>query len=118
MKSIRTDKVNDYSQMENEAQPENNLSYQTHDNNVSHVSMKASDLFIRCLESEGVEYIFGLPGEETNDLMMSLLNSKIKFILVRHEQGAAFMADMYGKIKKKNWVCFFSFRAGATKIRK
>ncbi len=43
--------------------------------------MKASDLFLRCLESEGVEYIFGLPGEENNDLMFSLLNSKIKFIL-------------------------------------
>src|SRR3712207_4515745 len=94
MKAIRTDKVNDYSQMENEAQPESNLSYQTHDNNVSQAPMKASDLFIRCLESEGVEYIFGLPGEETNDLMMSLLNSKIKFILVRHEQGAAFMAEI------------------------
>ena len=104
MKAIRTDKVNDYSQMENEAQPENNLSYQIHDNNVSQVSMKASDLFIRCLESEGVEYIFGLPGEETNDLMMSIVNSKIKFILVRHEQGAAFMADMYGN-KSNNRGC-------------
>src|ERR687895_1550793 len=109
MKAIRTDKVNDYSQMENEAQPENNLSYQTHNNNISQVSMKASDLFIRCLESEGVEYIFGLPGEETNDLMMSIVNSKIKFILVRHEQGAAFMADMYGRRKQKNGVCLFSF---------
>ncbi len=60
--------------------------------------MKASDLFIRCLEAEGVEYIFGIPGEETSDLMMSLLDSRIKFILVRHEQGAAFMADMYGRL--------------------
>ena len=51
--------------------------------------MKASDLFIKCLEAEDVEYIFGLPGEETNDLMISMLDSKkIKFILTRHEQGA------------------------------
>src|ERR687898_316074 len=78
--------------------------------------MKASDLFLRCLESEGVEYIFGLPGEETNDLMFSLLNSKIKFILVRHEQGAAFMADIYWRLTKKIWVCFFSFWACATNL--
>lgn len=58
--------------------------------------MKASDLLVKSLEAEEVEYIFGLPGEETNDLMMSLLNSsKIRFILTRHEQGAAFMADVY-----------------------
>src|SRR5918999_1921488 len=113
MKSIGTDNVNDYSQIENEAQPKNHLSYQTHDNNVSQVSMKASDLFIRCLESEGVEYIFGLPGEETNDLMMSIVNSKIKFILVRHEQGAAFMAEIYGRLKQKNGGWFFFFWPGA-----
>jgi thiamine pyrophosphate-dependent acetolactate synthase large subunit-like protein len=70
--------------------------------------MKASDLFVKCLEAEGVEYIFGLPGEETNDLMMSLLDSKkITFILVRHEQAAAFMADVYGRITQK--VDFSSF---------
>ncbi|HEY6165112.1 MAG TPA: thiamine pyrophosphate-binding protein, partial [Nitrososphaeraceae archaeon] len=62
--------------------------------------MKASDLFIKCLEAEGVEYIFGLPGEENADLIMSLADSKksIKFVLVRHEQAAAFMADMYGRL--------------------
>jgi acetolactate synthase-1/2/3 large subunit len=116
MKAVRTDKVNDYSQIKNEAQPENHLSYQTHDNNVSQVSMKASDLFIRCLESERVEYIFGLPGEETNDLMMSILNSKIKFILVRHEQGAAFMADMYGRLTQKVGVCLSTLGPGATNL--
>lgn len=68
--------------------------------------MKASDLFIKCLEDEGVEYIFGIPGEETNDLMISLQDSKkIKFILVRHEQGAAFMADVYGRLTHKVGVC-------------
>ncbi len=61
--------------------------------------MKASDLFVRCLEEEGIEYIFGVPGEENADFMMSLeASSKIKFILTRHEQGAAFMAEVYGRL--------------------
>jgi acetolactate synthase-1/2/3 large subunit len=61
--------------------------------------MKASDLFVQCLEEEGIEYIFGVPGEENADFMMSLEKSeKIKFILCRHEQGAAFMAEVYGRL--------------------
>ena len=58
--------------------------------------MKASDLLVKCLENEGVEYIFGLPGEETLDLMESVRNSPIRFILTSHEQAAAFIADAYG----------------------
>jgi acetolactate synthase I/II/III large subunit len=78
---------------------------------------KASDLFVKCLEEEDVEYIFGLPGEETNDLMMSLLDSKkIKFILVRHEQAAAFMADVYGRITQKVGVCLSTLGPGATNL--
>jgi acetolactate synthase-1/2/3 large subunit len=79
--------------------------------------MKASDLFVKCLEAEGVEYIFGLPGEETNDLMMSLLRSKkIKFVLVRHEQAAAFMADVYGRITQNVGVCLSTLGPGATNL--
>jgi len=78
--------------------------------------MKASDLFIRCLEAEGVDYIFGIPGEETSDLMISLLDSRIKFILVRHEQGAAFMADMYGRLTQKVGVCLSTLGPGATNL--
>lgn len=78
--------------------------------------MKASDLFIRCLEAEGVEYIFGIPGEETSDLIMSLLDSKIKFVLVRHEQAAAFMADMYGRLTQKVGVCLSTLGPGATNL--
>jgi len=78
--------------------------------------MKASDLFIRCLEAEGVEYIFGIPGEETSDLTMSLLDSRIKFILVRHEQGAAFMADMYGRLTQKVGICLSTLGPGATNL--
>ena len=59
--------------------------------------MKASDLFVKCLENEDVEYIFGIPGEENLDVMDSLIGSSIEFITTRHEQGAAFMADVYGR---------------------
>ena len=79
--------------------------------------MKASDLFIKCLEAEGVKYIFGMPGEETNDLMISLLDSKkIEFILVRHEQAAAFMADVYGRLTQKVGVCLSTLGPGATNL--
>jgi acetolactate synthase-1/2/3 large subunit len=79
--------------------------------------MKASDLFIKCLEAEGVEYIFGLPGEETNDLMISIADSsKIKFVLTRHEQGAAFMADVYGRLTQKVGVCLSTLGPGATNL--
>jgi acetolactate synthase I/II/III large subunit len=79
--------------------------------------MKASDLFVKCLEEEQVEYIFGLPGEETNDLIISLSNSsKIKFILTRHEQGAAFMADVYGRLTQKVGVCLSTLGPGATNL--
>ena len=61
--------------------------------------MKASDLLVKCLEAEGIEYIFGVPGEENADFVISLEQSKqIKFILTRHEQGAAFMAEIYGRL--------------------
>ncbi|HKO65724.1 MAG TPA: acetolactate synthase large subunit [Candidatus Nitrosocosmicus sp.] len=79
--------------------------------------MKASDLFVKCLEAEKVEYIFGIPGEETNDLMISLSESEtIKFILVRHEQAAAFMADVYGRLTNKIGVCLATLGPGATNL--
>lgn len=78
--------------------------------------MKASDLLVKCLETEGVEYVFGLPGEENADLMMSLAESKIKFILARHEQGAAFMADVYGRLTGKVGVCLSTLGPGATNL--
>lgn len=78
--------------------------------------LKASDLLVKCLEAEGVEYIFGVPGEENADLMMSLSESKIKFILTRHEQGAAFMADVYGRLTGKVGVCLSTLGPGATNL--
>ncbi len=56
--------------------------------------MTAAQLFVKCLENEGVEYIFGIPGEENIDVMDALLDSPIKFVTTHHEQGAAFMADV------------------------
>ncbi len=78
--------------------------------------MKASDLFLRALEEEGVEYIFGVPGEENADLMISLLDSNIEFIITRHEQGAAFMADLYGRMTGKPGVCLGTLGPGATNL--
>jgi acetolactate synthase-1/2/3 large subunit len=78
--------------------------------------MKASDLLVKCLENEHVEYIFGIPGEETLDLMESLRTSKIKYILTRHEQAAAFMADAYGRFTGKAGVCMSTLGPGATNL--
>jgi acetolactate synthase-1/2/3 large subunit len=76
---------------------------------------KASDLFIECLEQEGVEYIFGVPGEENLDMLDSLSRStKIKLILTRHEQGAGFMAATYGRHTGKTGVCMATLGPGAT----
>jgi acetolactate synthase-1/2/3 large subunit len=76
---------------------------------------KASDLFIQCLEEEGVEYIFGVPGEENLDMLDSLSRSKkIKLILTRHEQGAGFMAATYGRHTGKTGVCLATLGPGAT----
>ena len=78
--------------------------------------VKASDLFVKCLEAEGVQYIFGVPGEENADVMMSLMDSSIQFILTRHEQGAAFMADVYGRLTGKAGVCLATLGPGATNL--
>tara|TARA_E500000331_G_scaffold68806_1_gene63478 strand:+ start:777 stop:2429 length:1653 start_codon:yes stop_codon:yes gene_type:complete len=76
---------------------------------------KASDLFIRCLEEEGCEYIFGIPGEENLDFLDSLSRSQtIKLVLTRHEQGAGFMAAVYGRLTGKCGVCISTLGPGAT----
>jgi len=78
--------------------------------------VRAADLFIRCLENEGVEYVFGIPGEENLDVMDALLGSSIRFITVRHEQGAAFMADVYGRLTGRAGVCLATLGPGATNL--
>lgn len=78
--------------------------------------MKASQLFVRCLEQENVEYIFGIPGEENIAVMDALLDSSISFITTRHEQGAAFMADVYGRLTGRAGVCLATLGPGATNL--
>ncbi|MEZ0293237.1 MAG: acetolactate synthase large subunit [Solirubrobacteraceae bacterium] len=77
---------------------------------------KASDLFVECLEAEGVRHVFGIPGEETLDLNASLDESSITFIPVRHEQGGAYMADMYGRLTRRAGVCLGTLGPGATNL--
>ncbi len=79
--------------------------------------MKASDLFVQCLEDEGIEYIFGVPGEENADFMLSLEKSdSIRFVLCRHEQGAAFMAEIYGRLTGTPAACLGTLGPGATNL--
>ncbi|MBV5261371.1 acetolactate synthase large subunit [Synechococcus moorigangaii CMS01] len=78
--------------------------------------MNTAELLIRCLENEGVEYIFGLPGEENLHILEALKTSSIRFITVRHEQGAAFMADVYGRLTGKAGVCLSTLGPGATNL--
>ena len=76
--------------------------------------MKAADLFVKALEAEGVEFIFGIPGEENLDLLNSLRGSSIKLMLTRHEQAAGFMAATYGRLTGKAGVCLSTLGPGAT----
>jgi acetolactate synthase-1/2/3 large subunit len=77
---------------------------------------KASDVFVECLESEGVKYVFGIPGEETLDLNESLAGSSVQFVPVRHEQGGAYMADMYGRLTGRAGVCLGTLGPGAANL--
>jgi acetolactate synthase-1/2/3 large subunit len=75
-----------------------------------------SDQIVQALESYGVEYVFGVPGEETEDLLFSLANSKVQFIPTRHEQGAAFMANVWGRLTGRAGVCLSTLGPGATNL--
>jgi acetolactate synthase-1/2/3 large subunit len=77
---------------------------------------RASDVFVECLEAEGVKYVFGIPGEETLDLNESLAKSSVAFVPVRHEQGGAYMADMYGRLTGRAGVCLGTLGPGALNL--
>src|ERR671914_1096897 len=77
---------------------------------------KASDLFVECLEAEGVKYVFGIPGEETRDLNEALDASSIEFVPVRHEQGGAYIADVYGRLTGRAGVCLGTLGPGAMNL--
>lgn len=78
--------------------------------------MNTAELLVRCLENEGVQFVFGLPGEENLHVLEALKQSSIQFITVRHEQGAAFMADVYGRLTGKAGVCLSTLGPGATNL--
>lgn len=78
--------------------------------------MNTAELLVRCLENEGVRYVFGLPGEENLHVLEALKHSSIQFITTRHEQGAAFMADVYGRLTGKAGVCLSTLGPGATNL--
>ncbi|WP_204103156.1 MULTISPECIES: acetolactate synthase large subunit [Spirulina sp. CCY15215] len=78
--------------------------------------LNTAELLVRCLENEGVEYVFGLPGEENLHVLQALKTSSIQFITTRHEQGAAFMADVYGRLTGKAGVCLSTLGPGATNL--
>ncbi|MBI2435559.1 MAG: acetolactate synthase large subunit [Candidatus Hydrogenedentes bacterium] len=78
--------------------------------------MNTAELFVECLEQEGVKYIFGLPGEENAHFLMALADSSIEFVVTRHEQSAAFMAEAYGKLTGQAGVCLSTLGPGATNL--
>ena len=78
--------------------------------------MKAAELFVRCLENEGVQFIYGIPGEENLDVMEALRDSSVRFITTRHEQAAAFMADVHGRLTGRAGVCLATLGPGATNL--
>src|SRR2546422_3649588 len=78
--------------------------------------MTGAELLVRCLEREGVRYVFGVPGEETLDVNEALAHSSIRFVPVRHEQAAAFMADVWGRLTGHAGVCLATLGPGATNL--
>ncbi|HKW43699.1 MAG TPA: thiamine pyrophosphate-binding protein, partial [Thermoplasmata archaeon] len=78
--------------------------------------MKAAQLLVACLENEGVRLAFGIPGEENLELMDALRESSIRFVLTRHEESAAFMADVYGRMTGDAGVCLATLGPGATNL--
>src|SRR5215211_6460811 len=76
----------------------------------------AAELIVRCLDNEGVEYVFGIPGEENIHLVDALDGSQIRYILVRHEQAASFMAEIYGRLTGKAGVCSATLGPGAINL--
>ncbi|MGC4097057.1 MAG: thiamine pyrophosphate-binding protein [Nitrospira sp.] len=78
--------------------------------------MRAAEVLVRCLENEGVRTVFGVPGEETLSLVDAFVDSHIRFIATRHEQAAAFMADVHGRLSGRAGVCLSTLGPGATNL--
>jgi acetolactate synthase-1/2/3 large subunit len=85
-------------------------------NELGKSSRTVAHLLVECLEKEGVRFVFGVPGEETEDLLFALADSAIRFVPCRHEQGAAFIADVWGRLTGKAGVCLATLGPGATNL--
>ena len=81
------------------------------------MSATAAELLVRCLEDEGVEYVFGIPGEENIHFVQALADSKVRYVLVRHEQAASFMAEIYGRMTGRAAVCSATLGPGAINLQ-
>jgi acetolactate synthase-1/2/3 large subunit len=81
------------------------------------MSVTAAQLLVRCLEAEGVEYVFGIPGEENIHFVQALEDSPIRYVLTRHEQAASFMAEMYGRLTQRAAVCSATLGPGAINLQ-
>src|SRR4026209_1365392 len=82
----------------------------------AHVAKTVAHLLVGCLENEGVEYVFGLPGEENLHVIDALADSSIRFVTTRDERGAAFMADIYGALTGRAGVCLAALGPGALNL--
>jgi acetolactate synthase-1/2/3 large subunit len=80
------------------------------------MAMRAADLVVRCMEAEGVERIFGIPGEENLDLVDALIDSDMEFIVTKHEEGASIMAEVVGRLTRRPGVCLSTLGPGATNL--
>src|SRR5690625_7515506 len=78
--------------------------------------MNVAELLVQCLETEGVTHIFGVPGEESEDLLFAIEPSSIEFVACRHEQGAAFIANVWGRLTGRGGVCLGTLGPGATNL--
>src|SRR5690625_4609922 len=78
--------------------------------------MNVAELLVQCLETEGVTHIFGVPGEENEDLLFAIEPSSIEFVPCRHEQGAAFIANVWGRLTGRAGVCLGTLGPGATNL--
>ncbi len=104
-------------EMENSSQDPTKVGDTIHPNTIATRQMQGSDLLVKCLEAEGIDTIFGIPGEENADFVLSLEKStSIRFVLTRHEQGAAFMAEIYGRLTGRPAGCLATLGPGATNL--
>lgn len=83
---------------------------------MANASLKGAEILAKALENEGVDIVFGLPGEENLDFLDALRTSEIRLVVTRHEQAAAFMAATYGRLTGKPGVCFSTLGPGATNL--